>query len=196
MTVKFIIALVIAYALGNLSPSTIMAKARGIDIKKEGSGNAGTTNALRVMGKKAGLITALVDVFKGTVAVLIGILLVGRDPAGWCIRAVFLGHVFPVRLGFKGGKGVATTFGAALGYNPIMALIALVAVAIVVFTTKRMSAGSLVGALSFPVLSFFMEPQLMPVAIIMFVIITVKHKDNIVRLIHGEEPVMGIFNKE
>ena len=83
MTVKFIIALVIAYALGNLSPSTIMAKARGIDIKKEGSGNAGTTNALRVMGKKAGLITALVDVFKGTVAVLIGILLVGRDPAGW-----------------------------------------------------------------------------------------------------------------
>ena len=77
-----------------------------------------------------------------------------------------------------------------------MALFALVAVAIVVFTTKRMSAGSLVGALSFPILSFFMEPQLMPVAIIMFVIITVKHKDNIVRLIHGEEPVMGIFNKE
>ena len=100
MTVKFIIALVIAYALGNLSPSTIMAKARGIDIKKEGSGNAGTTNALRVMGKKAGLITALVDVFKGTVAVLIGILLVGRDPAGWCILAVFLG-CFPGSAGIQ-----------------------------------------------------------------------------------------------
>ncbi|MDO4393125.1 MAG: glycerol-3-phosphate 1-O-acyltransferase PlsY [Bacillota bacterium] len=195
MTLKFIIAIVIAYVLGNISPSTIMARSRGIDIKKEGSGNAGTTNALRVMGKKAGVITVLVDVFKGTVAVIIGTILVGHNPAGWCILAVFLGHVWPVLLDFKGGKGVATTFGAVLGYNPLMALIALVVVAIVVFTSKRMSVGSLVGAISFPILSIFMEPHVLPVAIIMMTIIIVKHKDNIVRLIHGEEPVMSIFDK-
>ena len=73
----WVLALIIAYLLGNISPSTLLAKAKGIDIHKEGSGNAGTTNALRVMGKKAGVITLVVDVLKGTIAVLIGFLLAG-----------------------------------------------------------------------------------------------------------------------
>ena len=73
----WVLALIIAYLLGNISPSTLLAKAKGIDIHKEGSGNAGTTNALRVMGKKAGVITLVVDVLKGTIAVLIGFLYIG-----------------------------------------------------------------------------------------------------------------------
>ena len=95
------------------------------DIHKEGSGNAGTTNALRVMGKKAGVITLVVDVLKGTIAVLIGFLLAGSAGEAWCVLAVFCGHVWPVFYKFKGGKGVATAFGALLGLNPLMALLTL-----------------------------------------------------------------------
>ena len=80
----------VAYFIGNISPSTIMAKRQGIDIKKEGSGNAGTTNALRVMGKKAGAITCIVDILKGVVAVLIGMLIGGPAAAYLCALCVFL----------------------------------------------------------------------------------------------------------
>ena len=115
----------VAYFIGNISPSTIMAKRQGIDIKKEGSGNAGTTNALRVMGKKAGAITCIVDILKGVVAVLIGMLIGGPAAAYLCALCVFLGHVWPIVYRFQGGKGVATAFGAVLAVNPLLALIAL-----------------------------------------------------------------------
>lgn len=194
--VKLIIAVLIAYFMGNISPSIIMAKARGIDIKQEGSGNAGTTNALRVMGKKAGAITAIVDVLKGTVAVIIGGIIGGNVVAAWCVLAVFCGHVWPAIYKFKGGKGVATAFGALLGLNWLLAVICLIIVAIVVFTTKRMSAGSIAGAIVFPILAIFMERDFILMGAIMAIIILYKHKDNIIRLARGEEPVMGIFNKE
>lgn len=93
-----------AYFIGNISPSILMARARGIDIKKEGSGNAGTTNALRVMGKKAGLITLIVDVLKGTLAVMIGGLFAGDVGAMICVITVFCGHIWPVFLALKAGK--------------------------------------------------------------------------------------------
>ncbi|MGX8774491.1 MAG: glycerol-3-phosphate 1-O-acyltransferase PlsY [Bacillota bacterium] len=186
----------IAYFIGNISPSTIMAKRQGLDIKSEGSGNAGTTNALRVMGKKAGAITCVVDILKGVVAVLIG-MLAAAEPGAWvCALCVFLGHVWPVIYKFKGGKGVATAFGAVLAVNPLLALIALAIVAIVVFTSKRMSLGSIVGAVAFAVLSAFIEPGFFAFACVMAVIMLIKHRANIVRLIHGEEPVMGIFDKK
>ena len=186
----------VAYFIGNISPSTIMAKKQGIDIKKEGSGNAGTTNALRVMGKKAGAITCIVDILKGVVAVLIGILVAGNPGAYICALCVFLGHVWPIVYRFKGGKGVATAFGAVLAVNWLLALIALAIVAIVVFTSKRMSLGSIVGAVAFAVLAAFMEPGFFAFACVMAIIILVKHRANIVRLIHGEEPVMGKFKKK
>ena len=186
----------LAYFLGNISPSTIMARRQGIDIKKEGSGNAGTTNALRLMGKKAGAITAIVDVAKGVVAVLIGLLLMGHPGAAVCGMCVYLGHVWPVIYKFQGGKGVATAFGATLAASPLVAVIALAIVALVVFTSKRMSAGSIVGAACFPVLCFFLARWYTWVALVTAIIIIAKHHANINRLIHGEEPVMGIFKKE
>ena len=187
---------VVAYFIGNISPSTIMAKRQGLDIKKEGSGNAGTTNALRVMGKKAGAITCIVDILKGVVAVLIGMLAAGNPGAYICALCVFLGHVWPIVYKFKGGKGVATAFGAVLAVNPLLAVIALVIVAIVVFASKRMSLGSIVGAVAFAVLAAFMEPGFFAFACVMAIIMLIKHRANIVRLIHGEEPVMGIFDKK
>ena len=186
----------VAYFIGNISPSTIMAKKQGLDIKSEGSGNAGTTNALRVMGKKAGAITCVVDILKGVVAVLIGMLVAGNPGAYICALCVFLGHVWPLIYKFKGGKGVATAFGAVLAVNPLLALIALAIVAIVVFTSKRMSLGSIVGAVAFAVLSIFLEPGFIAFACLMAIIMLIKHRANIVRLIHGEEPVMGIFEKK
>lgn len=187
---------VIAYFIGNISPSTIMARRQGIDIKKEGSGNAGTTNALRVMGKKAGAITCIVDILKGVVAVLIGTFAVGPAGAYLCALCVFLGHVWPIVYRFKGGKGVATAFGAVLAVNPLLALISLVIVAIVVFTSKRMSLGSIIGAVAFAVLAIFLEPGFFVYAAVMAIIMLIKHRANIVRLIHGEEPVMSIFDKD
>ena len=186
----------IAYFIGNISPSTIMAKRQGLDIKSEGSGNAGTTNALRVMGKKAGAITCIVDILKGVAAVVIGMCMASDPGAYLCALCVFLGHVWPIVYKFKGGKGVATAFGAVVTVNPLIGVIALAIVAIVVFTSKRMSAGSIAGAIVFPILALILEPGFLPPAIVMAIIILVKHRANISRLIHGEEPVMGIFNKK
>ena len=191
-----VIAAVLAYFIGNISPSILMARAKGIDIRSEGSGNAGTTNALRVMGKKAGAITFVVDILKGTCAVLLGSLLAGSTGAMWCVVAVFCGHVWPVFFGFRGGKGVATAFGALLGLNPIMALVTLAIVAVGVLVTKRMSVGSMLGAICFPVLSYFMEPDFVYLGIVVAVIVLVKHRANIGRLIRGEEPVMSIFDRK
>ena len=191
-----LIAVVIAYLIGNISPSILMAKAKGIDIRKEGSGNAGTTNALRVMGKKAGAITLVVDVLKGTCAVLLGSLLAGHLGAMYCVIAVFCGHVWPVFFGFRGGKGVATAFGALLGLNPLLALATLGIVVIGVLISKRMSVGSILGALAFPVLSVFMERDFIIPGVVLALIVIIKHRANIVRIFRGEEPVMSIFEKK
>lgn len=187
---------VLAYLIGNISPSILLARAKGIDIHKEGSGNAGTTNALRVMGKKAGIITLAVDVLKGTVAVVLGGLLGGHFTAMMCVIAVFCGHVWPVFFKFKGGKGVATAFGALLGLNPLLALSALAVVAVVVLLTKRMSAGSLAGALLFPILAFFLEPEFFLPGVVLALIVIIKHRANLMRLLKGEEPKLSIFDKK
>ena len=195
VTVIVVLGLV-AYFIGNISPSTILAKKQGFNIKEEGSGNAGTTNALRTMGKKAGIITCVVDILKGVVAVIIGALI--ADTAGACVCGlmVYLGHVWPMIYKFKGGKGVATAFGVTLTVSPLVALISLVVTAIFVLITKRMSVGSIVGAVCMPVLVFFAAPWYTWVAIIISVIIIVKHRANIQRLMKGEEPIMSIFEKK
>lgn len=185
-----------SYFIGNISPSTIIAKANGIDIKSEGSGNAGTTNALRVLGKKAGVITLIVDVLKGTIAVMLGGLFGGSIGEVIAVAAVFAGHVWPVVYRFKGGKGVATVFGAALGLNPLLAFIALAVVALVVLVTKRMSAGSIVGAISFPFLALWLEPFFFRTSVVIAILVLYKHRANIKRLCRGEEPVMSIFVKK
>ena len=114
---KIIVPVVIAYFIGNISPSIILGKMAGVDIKKEGSGNAGTTNALRVLGKKAALITLVIDIGKGVLAVAAGNLIGGAETGYLCAIAVFCGHIWPCFYSFKGGKGVATAFGAILAVN-------------------------------------------------------------------------------
>ena len=125
----YLIIIITAYLLGNISTSYIVAKRlAGVDIRTQGSGNAGSTNVLRTLGKKAGALTFIGDVLKGLIAVLIarliayGVNLDDTTCAYIAVVAVVLGHNYPVFLGFKGGKGVATSLGSMLGMNPLVAL--------------------------------------------------------------------------
>ena len=188
---KIIVPVVIAYLLGNISPSIILGKIHGIDIKKEGSGNAGTTNALRVLGKKAALITLVIDIGKGVLAVIIGRLVGGAAVGYICALAVFCGHIWPCFYSFKGGKGVATAFGALLSVNWMLGLAALAVVAVGLALTQRMSVGSLLGAITFPVICWFLEPDFIWIGSVMALIVLIKHRANIGRLLRGEEPKMS-----
>jgi len=174
----------------------MLAKSKGLDIKKEGSGNAGTTNALRVMGAKAGVITLVVDVLKGVIAVILPQILAGETCCMYCAVAVILGHVWPVVYKFKGGKGVATTFGAIVAINPVLGLWTLAVVAVTVLLTKRMSAGSVMGAAAFPILCFFNEPKFFVLGVVLAAVVIIKHRANIMRLIEGTEPKLGFLDKD
>lgn len=191
-----VLAALAAYFIGNINPAAIQAKARGIDIKKEGSGNAGTTNATRVMGAKAGLITLAVDILKGVAAVFLGRALGGEALGMICGLCVFLGHVFPVIYKFRGGKGVATAFGALTAINPAMGLTELGLVILGVATTRRMSGGSVVGAVTFPFVAWYFQPDFLILGLIFALVVFFKHWGNIVRLWNGEEPVLSFKKKE
>lgn len=186
-TFWFVLVIIIAYFLGNISPSILLGRARGVDIKKEGSGNAGTTNALRVLGKKAAVITLIIDIGKGFAAVQIGCLLSGAQAAMFCALAAFIGHIWPLLFRFKGGKGVAVAFGTILAINWQLALIALGIVALTVLITRMVSMGSVIAAVSFPIISYFLEKDFFWFGIVMALIMLYAHRSNIKRIIHGEE---------
>lgn len=177
-----------AYLIGNISPATLIARASGVDIRNEGSGNPGTTNMLRVMGKKAAVFTLFIDILKGVIAVLIGKYFGGEPLAVICGLAVFAGHVFPVIYKFKGGKGIATAFGVLLALNIQMALLCLGIAAVAFVTARRVSVGSLLGAIALPVFARFFMPDYIVVFAVMAIIVIIKHRGNIRRLLHGEEP--------
>lgn len=186
-----IITAAAGYLIGSISPSILIARASGIDIKSEGSGNAGTTNMLRVMGKKPAAATLALDILKGVAAVLIGRYAAGETAAMLCVITVFAGHVWPLYHKFKGGKGVATLFGAILAFHWPVALIALGIVALGVAVSRRMSVGSLLGAVTLPLITYFLEPEFLIPSIIIALLLIYKHWGNIVRLSRGEEPKLG-----
>lgn len=181
----------ITYFLGNINPAAIQARAHGLNIKEKGSGNAGTTNITRVLGIKAGIITLVIDILKGAAAVFFGRYTAGEDFAMLCAFAVFVGHVWPVVYKFKGGKGVATAFGALTALEPGMGLTALLLVVLGVISTQRMSGGSIVGAVTFPFVVWFFKPEFLPIGIILAIIVFFKHWSNIVRMAKGEEPKLS-----
>lgn len=184
----------ITYFLGNISPSTIIGRLNGIDIKKEGSGNAGTTNALRVLGAKAAVATLVIDILKGYIAVRIG-LNFGDYGAMVAFSCVVVGHIFPIIYKFKGGKGVATSFGAALSLDWPSAFALLLIALMVTFLSKKMSLGSITAAIAYPFLIWYYYPAVLPIAIPLAVLIVVMHRGNIRRLIKGEEPSLNIIGK-
>ncbi len=194
--VKIIITAVVSYLLGSISPAILLGRARGINIKKEGSGNAGTTNVLRVMGGKAAIITLTVDILKGFLPALIFGMVFGNDVYGYiaCIAA-FIGHVFPVYYGFKGGKGVAVAFGGLLGVNWKIALLCLATVVVFTLISKRMSVGSIAGAASAIIYALLLEKAFLPYVTIMALLIIFMHRGNIKRLLNHEEPTLSFLDK-
>jgi len=188
----YFIAALISYFLGNISTSYILGKTIAkIDIRNHGSGNAGTTNVLRTLGKKAALITFLGDALKGSLAVYIGLKIGGRNIALISGLFVVLGHDWPVVLKFRGGKGVATTIGAIMLINPLQAIISVLVGIIIICITKYVSLGSMLGICTLPFLMFFVGKNEFILSIILTILILFTHRENIKRLIKGKEKKIG-----
>lgn len=185
--VYILIPLAAAYFIGNISPAILIAKYFNVDIRAQGSGNAGSTNVLRVLGKKAAIATLAVDILKGVFAVLLGRYIGGQSLAVLCGVAVFIGHIWPLLFGFRGGKGIATGFGVIVTIEPILGLeIAAIALLGIVFS-KRVAVGSVLAAAALPVLAYFIHPDYLIWSTVMAAIAIIKHRQNIKRLLHGEE---------
>lgn len=195
----YLIIIITAYLLGNISTSYIVAKRlAGVDIRTQGSGNAGSTNVLRTLGKKAGALTFIGDVLKGLIAVLIarfiayGANLDDTTCAYIAVVAVVLGHNYPVFLGFKGGKGVATSLGSMLGMNPLVALLCLGFFIIIVAITKYVSLGSILGIGLSPIIMMINHNNKgVLVTLFLTISVVITHKENIKRLLNGTERKLG-----
>lgn len=194
MTIKLIIISLIAYFLGNISASYMVAKyLKGIDIRKYGSGNAGATNVFRTLGVKAGLLAFLGDALKGVIAVVLGQLIGGENGQVAAGLFVVVGHNWPVLLGFKGGKGIATTIGVMIAINPLM-VAAIVPIGIVIIIiTKYVSLASILGMTIFPLLMLATgQPRnLVVFSFLLSAMAIYKHKSNIVKLLNGTESKLG-----
>ncbi len=184
---------IIAYLLGCIPFGLITARARGVDLRAAGSGNIGATNALRVMGKGAGAVTLMGDCLKGTAAVYIAFKLAGGDariPA-FAAAAAVLGHDFPVFLGFKGGKGVATSLGVLLALAPYVAVAGAAVWLVVVLAFRISSLGALASFMALPVIVLATKRDLFALTLFLTGLILIKHRSNIARLLKGEEPKIG-----
>ncbi len=191
-TVRLLILFIVAYMIGNINPAIILGKIKGIDIRKEGSGNAGMTNTIRVMGLAAGITVFAVDVLKGFIAVSIGFNFGSTYGAMAAFAGVVLGHCFPAVFGFKGGKGVASAFGAALALNWISAVAALLIAGVIFGITRRMSIASLVAALAYPALVWYFKPEYFYFAICAAAFLMITHMANIKRIAKGEEKPLTV----
>jgi glycerol-3-phosphate acyltransferase PlsY len=192
--IKHILLFITAFLLGSIPFGIIIAKAKGINLKKVGSGNIGATNVLRSLGKWPAALTILGDLLKGTIAVAIGRYF-GIEPVyeGFVGLSAILGHNFSIFLGFRGGKGVATSLGViGIYYSPQTALFTFIIWLVVVMLTKYSSLGALVsfGLLPINILRFDDKGKLVT-AILITILVFIRHMDNIHRLIKGTERRMG-----
>jgi len=188
----------VAYLLGSIPFGFLLSKLRGIgDIRGTGSGNIGAANVTRVAGPAAGLMTLLLDAGKGYLAVWLAARVTGEDATAMVVAAVaaILGHLFPVWLGFRGGRGVATGAGVFLPFCWTAVLVALVIWLLVLLFWRYVSLGSVVATASLPLLIYLLyapghaPPHVISVgATLAAVLIVVRHRPNIERLIAGTEP--------
>jgi glycerol-3-phosphate acyltransferase PlsY len=196
--IGYTIIIMAAYLIGSIPSGALLTAAfAGQDIRQQGSGNIGATNVARVAGIRLGLLTLAMDLLKGAGPVY----LAGRFGPGSVDTAMTLaalaavgGHLYPVYSGFKGGgKGVATAAGCFLVLAPAACLAAIIMFALVVFLTRRVSAGSLAAALSLPPGVWFATSSgyILAGACVISLFVILRHKDNIVRLASGKEPVFS-----
>ena len=185
-----LLALLCGYIIGNFSPSYLLVKIlKHDDIRDYGSGNAGATNAIRVLGFKSGLVVFILDMLKGAGAVLAGKVIAGDLGLVLGALGVVLGHNFPVLLGFRGGKGVAASGGIILAISPKAFLIIAVVFLLILATTRIVSLASILIGILIPfTLYYFQLPsQVVILGIILCALILLRHHSNIGRLIKGNE---------
>ncbi|RWC34386.1 glycerol-3-phosphate 1-O-acyltransferase PlsY [Mesorhizobium sp.] len=192
MTYSLIPALVFGYLLGSIPFGLLLTRAAGLgDVRKIGSGNIGATNVLRTGNKGLAAATLLLDALKGTAAVLIA----GHfapELAIWAGLGAFLGHLFPVWLGFKGGKGVATYLGVLIGLAWQVALIFALVWLVMAFLFRYSSLAALTAAVIVPIgLYVLSTPQNAGLFVVMSIIVFIKHRENIARLRAGTEGKIG-----
>ena len=201
-----ILCALIGYICGLFQTSYLYGKAHGIDIRNYGSGNAGTTNALRTLGAKAGAITLLGDCFKCVVAVVIVHLIFGKSHPEmirllgmYAAAGTILGHNFPLYFGFKGGKGIATSFGCLLVVFPLQTLCAFGVFLVLVAITRYVSAGSLGAAVTLPFFIMFTtpcDPVIWGSVIAICLLAIWRHYPNIKRLMNHTESKLSFGKKK
>jgi glycerol-3-phosphate acyltransferase PlsY len=201
MNIAYIILAVIGgYLLGSISTAVWTGKLfHGIDVREHGSGNAGATNVIRVLGWKTGVPVMIIDVGKGWLAASLPVIFGLAEKGSGTITtlqivtgmAAIIGHVYPVFSGFRGGKGVGTTFGVLLALHPLLTLSCLGVFLAVLFITGYVSVSSMSAGIAFPILLFtvFSTPSVVfqVFSVIVAVALVITHRTNIKRLIKGEE---------
>ena len=210
----YIIVAIIAYLIGSINFSILISKKMaGFDVREKGSGNAGTTNMLRSVGKKAAAITLICDILKGVVSIVIAIIvgnIVKNLDRELLLQiagiAVVIGHTFPIFFGFKGGKGVATSLGVLLMSNWQIGLICLVFALVLMALTRMVSLGSCGAAVLFPVLTLFINQHYTVLtdgksgrvyfiySVILAIIVLYNHRSNIKRILSGTENKLSFKN--
>lgn len=211
LIVLIVACTIAAYLLGSIPTAIWYGEAYfGVDVRKHGSGNAGATNTFRVLGKRAGTVVLLIDAIKGWIATSIALMLYYGHIIDWAdcqnlkllfgFAAVF-GHIFPVFSNFKGGKGVATLLGMVMSVHPEAALVCMVIFFLVFISFHYVSLGAIIASLSFPILLLFKTfgPENTLVIIfgfLLFGMIVLTHRKNIVKLLKGQENKMFLGKKK
>lgn len=190
MTIRYIASIIVGYLFGNIETAYLVGKAKKIDVRHKGSGNLGAANTFRLLGTKAGVLVFAGDCAKASLATLVGLLIAGPSGAVLGGFGAVLGHNWPVFLSFKGGKGIAATFGMTLVLSPTIAGILFVVFLLVVLASRVMSLGSMIGVCLLPVLvAIFMpgDTVFLIGSVVMAVMALIRHRDNIKRLINKNE---------
>jgi len=191
---EIIVSVVFAYLLGSIPSGYILGKFAGVDVRQVGSGNVGATNVAREVGKWQGILTLMADALKGVIPVSIGLAMTLAPAAIAAIAAAaFLGHLYPIFLQFRGGKGVATGLGALLVIAPLAALLLIAIFVVVVLLTRLVSLSSMIAAAlaPFALWIFVQPPAIVLLGAFLAAMIVWRHRGNIQRLLTGTEPRFG-----
>lgn len=182
----------LAYLLGSVSFGIVMARLFGLgDLRKVGSGNIGATNVLRTGNRPAAFLTLVLDAGKGAIAVLTARALLAEDAGQVAALASFLGHCYPIFLGLKGGKGVATFIGTALALAPLVGIAVCVIWLGTAALTRISSLSALVGALGTVLVALAVRPDAVLLFALLAAVVLWRHRTNIARILAGEEPRIG-----
>lgn len=188
---EILICILLGYLIGSFNPSYLLARKKGVDIRRQGSGNAGASNALILFGKLWGAICALADIGKACFALWLTAVLFPEGQRVFCVTAVacVLGHIFPFYMGFRGGKGLACLGGAVLYYNWRVFLAMLLAEILIVLITDYICFVPMTASAAFPVIYGLMEKDIVGAAVllVMTAVVVGKHIENLRRIAQGKE---------